>query len=92
MIYPLPCLDLLCYHSRALGLSCVVLSCQDNAIGDDGVIAMTEALMRNGRLRTVCLDGNMVRHNPLYGCFATINLSTPSAYGTDRATFCGVPR
>lgn len=33
---------------------------QDNAIGDDGVIALTEALMRNGRLRTVCLDGNKV--------------------------------
>ena len=33
---------------------------KDNAIGDDGVIHMTEALMRNGRLRTVCLDGNQV--------------------------------
>lgn len=33
---------------------------QDNGIGDEGVIDMTEALMRNGRLRTVCLDGNQV--------------------------------
>lgn len=45
-------------HSLRCCLCCV--SHQDNAIGDDGVIAMTEALMRNGRLRTVCLDGNKV--------------------------------
>lgn len=50
---------------------CHVLSSngQDNAIGDDGVIAMMEALMRNGRLRTVCLDGNKVRHNLVNGQF-----------------------